>query len=226
MSLLTSIGSVFGRTIREAWAGGTGMVLPVGFLFGACTLVPLTTGAQTEIYQPLATGLIWLFIALAALLLLERLFQSDLEDGSLDQLRLSPLPMELVCLTKVIALWTVAMLPMLAVLPLAGLLIGADPMTLALSLPVYAMGGLTFFLWGGVGAALTAGIRRSGLLIALIVLPLFAPAVIFGAEAVQIFASGGSAISAPLLFLAAATLMAVAIAPLAMALALKFQGEA
>ena len=217
MKVMRASIALSGRSLREVWAGGTGTVLPLGFLFGAVMLVPMTLDAETRTLAPFAPGLLWLFLALSALVTLERLFQADVEDGSLDQIRLGPLPLEWAAMIKVLSLWLVTAVPMLALLPVAGLMLGLDVLSALVSVPVYALGSLAFFMWGGVGAALAAGVRRGGLLITLIVLPLYAPTVIFGAAAV----SGDPFARPALLFLAAATLMSVAVAPIAMAQALK-----
>lgn len=221
MSALRSASAVFRRAAREGWAGGTGLFLPLGFFLGAVALVPLVLGADAGTRAIFAPGLCLIFMALSALVTLERLFQADVEDGSLDQLRLSPLPLEAVAALKVLALWSVAALPVLLSLPLAGLLLGLSPWELVSALPAFALASLSVYAWGGVGAALSAGIRRSGLLIALIVFPLSAPALIFAAGVIVPDSAGASAGSGAFLFLCAATLMAFALAPLAMAQALR-----
>jgi heme exporter protein B len=221
MSALRAVGAVFARAAREGWAGGTGLFLPLGFFLGAVVMVPLVLGADAQARATFAPGFCLIFLALSALVTLERLFQADVEDGSLDQLRLSPLPLEAVAALKVLALWSVAALPILLCLPVAGLFLGVGPLALVSGLPAFAMASLSVYAWGGVGAALSAGIRRSGLLVALIVFPLSAPALIFAASAITPQSAGASAGSGAFLFLCAATLMAFALAPLAMAQGLR-----
>ncbi len=248
MSLATSAAALYLRTIRETWAGGTGTLLPLTYIVGGAALIPLVAGdaiggvvelfrasgaltaapegiSNSDLLGLIAPGLLWFLLALASLVTLERIFQSDLEDGALDDYRLGPLPMELVAFIKVVAVWSLVALPALLVLPLPGLFLGLGPLESLASLPAFLMGSLAFFFWGGVGAALAASVRRSGLLIAVIVLPFYAPAVIFGAGAVDAIPSGGGLDATALMFLAAATLMSAAVGPVASAQALKLAGE-
>lgn len=248
MSLLTAAGALYLRTVRETWAGGTGMLLPLTYIVGGAALIPLVAGdaigggaelfrragalsaapegiSNSDLLGLIAPGLLWFLIALASLVTLERIFQSDLEDGALDDYRLGPLPMEIVAFIKVIAVWSLVALPALVMLPLPGLFLGLSPLDSLMSLPAFLLGSLAFFFWGGVGAALSASVRRSGLLIAVIVLPFYAPAVIFGAGAVAPLASGSGLDTTALMFLAAATLMSAAIGPVAAAQALKLSAE-
>lgn len=225
MSLVRASGAVFARALREGWAGGTGSLLPLGFFFGGVALIPLTVGTGAQTLQAIAPGLLFILLALSALVTLERLFQADVEDGSLDALRLGPLPMEAVALLKVLALWSLSALPILFGLPLGALMLGLSPLDMVVALPAFALASLSFYAWGGVGAALAAGVRRAGLLIALVVLPLYAPAVIFGAaSAGRAFGLETSA-DGSFLFLASATLMAFALGPLAMAQGLRLSSE-
>lgn len=248
MKLATAMTALFMRTLRETWAGGTGALLPLTYLLGGAALIPLVSGnaigaivgvlqdaggfdaaptgvGNSELLGLLAPGLLWFLLALSALVTLERIFQSDLEDGSLDDHRLGPLPMELVVVVKVFAVWTLSALPALIILPLPGLFLGLAPMDSLKALPAYCLGSLAFYFWGGVGAALAAAVRRSGLLIAVVVLPFYAPPIIFGAGAVEGVLETGQLDPTALSLLAAATLMSLAVAPIASAQALKLTGE-
>jgi heme exporter protein B len=160
----------------------------------------------------------WLVLALASLLSLERLFERDYEDGALDLLALGPLPLEVVSAVKCLAQWIATGLPLALFAPIAATALGADLRLAPLTLACALIGGLGFSFVGGIGAALCLGSRRGGVLVAVIVLPLFAPPVIFGAGALEAFA-GGLNWTPGLLFLGAYCLAAVGLGPFAMAAA-------
>ena len=213
--------AIFRRELVLAWAGGSGLFLPAGFFAGTIFLSPLGVGTEPELLSRLAPGLIFVALSLSALTTLERIFQADLEVGALDHQRLSGLSMEMVTLAKVLAHWLVSGFPLACLAPIAGIMMRADHAPMMSILPVF-LGSLTIFLWGGVGAALTAALRRSGPLVALLVLPLYVPVVIFGGEVLgHLF--GGEPMGAALSLLAANSLAALAIAPFAMAIALKLE---
>jgi heme exporter protein B len=201
------------------WAGG-GALTPLGFFLGATLLVPLAMGPERALLEASGPPLVWIAAALAVLATLERLFQADLEDGSLDQMLLSPSPLEALVLAKGAALWCAVGLP----LALAG-----APAAIALQAPVervplivasLAVGMAAFIGAGLVGAAVTAGVKRGGVLIALIVLPFFAPPIIFGAAVAQ-----GENVVAAFSILAGCALAATAFGPIAAAAALRLQAE-
>ena len=213
--------AIFRRELVLAWAGGSGLFLPAAFFAGTIFLAPLGVGTEPRLLSALGPGLIFVALCLASLTTLERIFQADLETGALDHQRLAGLSMELVTLVKVAAHWLVSGLPIALLTPIAAVMMRAETVSAATILPVL-LGSITIFLWGGVGASLTAGLRRSGPLVALLVLPLFVPVVIFGAEELnhlltrQTFGAGLS-------LLAANSLAALAISPFAMSLALKLE---
>ena len=218
---MRSTGSVFWREITQAWAGGSGAFLPVGFFLGATMLAPLSIGSDQALLTRLGPGLIWVMLTLAALITLERMFQSDLEDGALDLLLLSEVPAELTSLMKVMAHWLVTGGPLLLLYPILAIMLGVPFEGIAGGAISLLIGSLGLFLWGGVASALTAGVRRGGPLIALLVFPLYGPIVIFGAGAGNAAAESGVLIGPATLFLAASTLAALAIAPFAMAAAMR-----
>jgi heme exporter protein B len=167
-------------------------------------------------------GIIWVALALASLVTLERIFQSDAEDGALDLWLQSGVPVSAIAAAKTLAHWLAAGLPLAVFSPLLALMFQAEAnFTLVTHAGLYALGSLAFFFWGGVGAALSATVRRGGLLISLIALPLFVPTAIFGALAM----SGGPGSDGAPLFLAASTLFACAVAPYAMAAALRLAAD-
>lgn len=217
-----ALGAVFRRDLALAWAAGGGVAAPLGFFVGATALVPLTAGPDPATLARIGPPLLWVTAALAALMVLERLFQADLEDGSLDQLMLSPAPLELIVAAKGAALWVAIGGPLaLAALPMA-LAMQTPPQ----AAPAVALGlliGLAAFIGAGLlGAALAAGVRRGGVLIAILVLPFFAPPIIFGAAAASAAATGGLA-TAPFWYLCACALGGVALGPIGAAAALRQQ---
>jgi heme exporter protein B len=201
-----------------AWGRGGGPAAAVTFYASVATLLPLAAGAQPQRLAAVAPGSAWLALALASLLSLERLFERDYEDGALDLLALGPIPLELTAAVKCLAQWIATGLPLALFTPIAATALGAAPRLIPLTLASALLGGLGFAFVGGIGAALALGSRRGGLLIAVIVLPLFAPPVIFGGGAIEALASGLNWTPGVLL-LGAYSLAAVALGPFAMAAA-------
>jgi heme exporter protein B len=208
------------RELALAWGKGGGPLLACAFYAGVATLLPLAAGPSPQSLAVVAPGSAWAALALASLLPLERLFERDFEDGALDLLALGQLPLELVCAIKCLAQWLATGAPLAVLAPLISSALGS-PLSLApLTFLCALIGGLGFAFTGGLGASLALGSRRGGLLIAVIVLPLFAPPVIFGGGAVAAMASGLNWTSG-LLLLSAYSLAAVALSPIAMAAACK-----
>src|SRR5690348_6047143 len=187
---MTRFSALLARETTLAWGRGGGPLVAVGFYAGVATLMPLAIGPEAQRLAAVAAGVAWVAMALASLLSLERLFERDYEDGALDLLALSPVPLELTCAAKCLGQWLAAGAPLALAAPLAAIALGA-PLELApLILASALVGGLAFAFVGGVGAALSLGARRGGLLTAVIVLPLFVPPVIFGGGALSAFQSG------------------------------------
>lgn len=215
---MRALAVLFGRELSLAWGRGGGALLALAFYAGVTTLLPLAAGPESERLSALAVGAAWLSLALSALLSLERLFERDYEDGALDLLALGPAPLEAVAAAKCLAQWLATGAPLALAAPIAAIALGASPDLAPLLLAVALAGGLAFAFVGGMGAALALGSRRGGVLIAVIVLPLFAPPVIFGGGALSSFAAGLDW-RPGLLLLCAYAAAAVALAPLAMAAA-------
>lgn len=215
---MSRLSVLLARETALAWGRGGGPLVAVGFYAGVATLLPLAVGSEPERLAAIAPGAAWVALALAALLSLDRLFERDFEDGALDLLTLSAVPLELVCAVKCLAQWLATGLPLALAAPLAAIALGAEPRLAPLVLACAALGGLAFSFTGGIGAALSLGARRGGLLTAVIVLPLFVPPVIFGGGALAAFA-GGLPWSAGFALLGAYAAAAAALGPLAMAAA-------
>ncbi|KCZ91856.1 heme exporter protein CcmB [Hyphomonas johnsonii] len=214
--------SAFRQALGEAWAGGAGALLPLGFFAGAAVLVPLGIGTEPGMLRAVGPGILWVALALSSLVTLERIFQADVEDGALDLWLQAGAPVSAIAAAKTFAHWLTAGLPLALMSPVLALMFQADAdVNLLSGALAYGLGGLAFFFWGGVGAALSATVRRGGLLIALIALPLYVPTAIFGSMAV----SGAAGTTAAPLLLAASTLFALAVAPFAMAAALRLAAD-
>ena len=213
-----SLGVLLRRELALAWGRGGGPLLACAFYVCVAILLPLAAGPSPIRLAVVAPGSAWAALALASLLSLERVFERDFEDGALDLLTLAPAPLELVCAVKCLAQWLANGAPLAVLAPVVSTALGADPRLAPLTFLCALIGGLGFAFTGGLGAALALGSRRGGLLVAVIVLPLLAPPVIFGGGAIDALASGLEWRSG-LLLLGAYSLAAVGLAPIAMAAA-------
>jgi heme exporter protein B len=208
------------RDLRLALRQGGDAAMVIGFFVLTVILFPFGVGPEPQLLQRIAPGIIWVTALLAALLSLERLFQADYEDGSLEALVLLPLPLEAQVLAKCLAHWLVTGLPLTLVAPLLGLLLHLDLAGYPALILGMALGTPILSLLGAIGAALSLGARRGGVLLSLMVLPLYIPVLIFGVAAVEA-ESAGLAARPHLLLLAALLLAALALVPFAAAGALR-----
>lgn len=206
------------RELALSWGGGGGPLLALSFYLAVATLLPLAIGSEPARLAAIAPGAAWIGLALASLLSLERLFERDYEDGALDLLALGPAPLELAAVAKCLAQWITTGAPLALLAPIAAIALGAAPSLAPLILACALVGGIGFSFCGGIGAALSLGSRRGGMLIAVIVLPLFAAPVIFGGGAIAAFAAG-LPWTTGLLLLSAYSLGMAALGPFAMAAA-------
>ena len=182
---MSAMSALIGRDIRLAFRAGGSAWLALAFFAAVATLFALGVGSDLKLLTRIASGVLWVGAVLAALLSLDRLFQADYEDGSLDCLALSPLSLESIVMVKITAHWLVTGLPLTLLSPLLAVMFnlpGNATLMLALSLLI---GTPVLSAIGAIGAGLTLSVRRGGLMLPLIILPLLAPAVIFGAGAVQ-----------------------------------------
>ena len=213
-------GTLLMRDLRLALRLGGGGGIGVAFFVLAVVLIPLGVGHEGGVLARIAGGILWIAALLAALLSLDRIFQADYEDGSLDQLMLAPMALEQVVLAKAAAHWLTTGLPMTLVAPVLGLMLQLPGEALPALIVGMAVGTPSLSLIGAVGAAITVGVRRGGLLLSILVLPLYIPTLIFGARAVGQALVGLSPWPA-LMILAAVTLFSAALAPFAAASALR-----
>lgn len=208
------------RDLRLAVRAGGGFGLGLAFFLIVVVLVPFGVGPEREILTRIAPGILWVAALLAALLSLDRIFALDHEDGSLALLATSPLPLEGAALMKALAHWLTTGLPLTLAAPALGFLLHLAPEAYGYLFLSLALGTPALSMIGTFGAALTVGIKRGGLLMSLLVLPLYVPTLIFGAEAVRRGAEG-LATAEPLTMLAGITAGAFALLPFASAAALR-----
>ena len=215
---------LIGRELTLAVRGGIGTLMTVVFFVIAVTLFPLGVGPELGLLSRIAPGAIWVAALLAALLSLDRLFVADHEDGSLEQLMLGTLPLELVVLAKTVAHWLTTGLPLAVAAPVLALLLNMSTDGLVILIVSLLLGTPILSLIGAVGAALTVSLRRGGALVALLVLPLYVPVLIFGVGAVE-GAVLDVGVHANLSILAGGLVGALVLGPLAAAAALRMTVE-
>jgi heme exporter protein B len=208
------------RDLRLSLRQGTDVAMVVSFFVITVTLFPLGVGPEPSILARIAAGVVWVTALLAVMLSLERMFQTDYEDGSVDLLLLTPAPLELIVLAKVAAHWLLTGFPLALAAPVLAALMNMPGEGYPVLVLAMAVGTPTLSLIGAVGAALTLGARRGGVLISLLVLPLYIPVLIFAVAAVEAGITGLSA-RPHLLILGAMLAAALPLAPWAAAAALR-----
>ena len=221
---MTGFWLVLRRDVSLAFKQGGAALLALVFFVVTVTLFPLGVGPSPDILARIGPGVIWVAALLSALLSLDRLFQADLEDGSLDLLVLAPLPLQATVLAKCAAHWLSTGLPLIAAAPVLGLLMNMPAEGIWALLAAMVLGTPALSLIGAIGAALTVAVRRGGVLLSLLVLPLYIPVLIFGVAAVDA-ATVGLSVRPHLLLLSAISLGAVVLAPIAAAPALRLALE-
>ena len=208
------------RDLTLAIRAGGGFGLSLAFFLIFTTLVPFGVGPQTTILSDIAPGILWLGALLACLLSLDRIFQLDWEDGTLDLVATSPLPLEGLAAMKALAHWITTGLPLVVISPALGVLLNLEPAAYPWLVASLALGTPALSAIGTFGAALTVGVKRGGLLVSLLVLPLYIPTLIFGALCVTRGAAGQDALT-PLVMMGGITMGSLAILPFAAAAALR-----
>lgn len=208
------------RDLRLAVRAGGGFGLGLAFFLIVTVLVPFGVGPNSEILKTIAPGILWVGSLLACLLSLDRIFALDYEDGSLDLLATAPVPLEGVVIMKALAHWITTGLPLVLAAPILGILLNLESSAYFWMLASLAVGTPALSVIGAFGAALTVGLKRGGLLLSLLVLPLYVPTLIFGAEAVKRGADGANA-GLPMMMLAGITLACAALLPFAAAAAIR-----
>ena len=193
---------------------------PLLFFLIVVVLVPLGLSPRREMLEFIAPGVFWIAALLATLLSLERMFRTDFDDGSLELMLISPQPLPMIVLAKIVAHWLITGLPLLATAPVIALLLGLPASSVAVLLATLALGTPTLSSVGAIGVALTVGLRRGGVLLSVLVLPLYIPVLVFASSAVSAAASGLPVLG-QLYVLGALAALALSLAPLAAAAALR-----
>jgi heme exporter protein B len=212
------------RELTLAWRRRADVMSTLFFFVIVVSLFPLSIGPETQLLRAIAPGVVWVAALLASMLSLGRLFANDYQDGTLEQMLLTPQPLYLIVLAKVFALWLVSGVPLVLVAPLLGVQFDLSKDTLLILTLTLLLGTPVLALIGSIGAALTLGLRGAGVLIAVLVLPLYIPVLIFGAGAVDASVHGLSAQSNVSL-LAAVLTLALVFSPWATSAALKISME-
>lgn len=219
-SLSQAFFAIFKRDITLAWRKGSDLANPLLFFLMVIVLFPLGISPSPKTLSILAPGLLWVVALLASLLAAEALFKEDFADGSLELMALSPQPLYILVLAKVFAHWCISGVPLCLFAPVLALMVHLPEQAMGALLLSLLLGSLCLSFIAAIGAALTVSLARSGVLLSLIVLPLFTPVLIFGASAVQTAVDGYSYYG-QLAMLAAFALLATTLAPLAIAAAIR-----
>ena len=212
--------ALIARDFRLLWRRRGDALQPALFALLVVVLFALALGGEARALERVAAPVLWLAVLLAGLLALDTLFRGDAEDGSLEQWMLAPVPLSWLVLVRTFMHWATTALPLLVATPLLGELLHLPRAQLPVLLASLALGTPLLSLLGAVVAALTVGMRRSGILVALLALPLYVPVLVFGAGSVAVAAQGLDA-AGPLLLLGAGLVLALVLAPLAAAAAIR-----
>lgn len=211
------------RDLRLAYREGGAIGTALGFYLIVVTLLPLGLGPNLALLSKIAPGMLWIALLLAALLSLARMFEADYEDGTLDVMATGALPLEAVAAAKALAHWLSTGIPLALMAPLLGLLLNLELSAYGPLVLTMLVGTPAISFLGSVGAALTLKARRGGLLVALLVLPLYIPTLIFGISALSAALLSTGGFNQALLILAAISLVSLVIGPLASAAAIRLQ---
>lgn len=217
--------ALFKRELRVARRVGGGATMGLMFFLILVIIVPFAIGPDLNLLARIGPAILWIAALLASLLGLDRLFHGDAEDGSLDLLLMGEQPLELVVLVKCLAHWTATGLPLVIAAPIFGLMLAMDGPALAGIAATLLVGTPALTLLGAIGAGLTVGLRRGGLLMAILILPFTIPVLIFGVSAASAASGGTVPFATPFLVLGALSLATLAGAPFAAAAALRLAGE-
>lgn len=212
--------AVFARDMKVAFRQRQDLLNPLLFFVMVVTLFPLGVSPEISFLQEAGAGILWVAALLSVLLSLDHLFRHDFDDGTLEQLMLQPQPLFLLVLAKTLAHWVLTGLPLVLLTPVLGVMVHLNGNSIAVLCLTLLIGTPVLSLIGAIGAALTLGLRSAGVLLSLLIIPLYIPVLIFGTGSVAAVADG-SAVSAYLALMAAFLALAVTLAPFAAAAALK-----
>jgi len=218
---VSSAVALFHRDVMLAWREGGATGTALGFYLVVVAIIPLGLGPDLNLLSRIAPGVLWVALLLASLLSADRIFHNDYEDGSLDMLAIGPLPLEVVAALKSLAHWVTTGVPLALMAPVLGLLLNLPIEAYPLLMLSMLAGTPAVSFVAAIGAALTLGLRRSGVLLALLVLPLYVPVLIFGVATVSAASVGPASPWPPFLILCALSLASIVLAPIASAAALR-----
>jgi heme exporter protein B len=218
---VSSAVALFRRDVMLAWREGGTTGTALGFYLVVVAIIPLGLGPDLNLLSRIAPGVLWVALLLASLLSADRIFHNDYEDGSLDILAMGPLPLEVVAALKSLAHWVTTGVPLALMAPVLGLLLNLPIEAYPLLMLSMLAGTPAVSFVAAIGAALTLGLRRSGVLLALLVLPLYVPVLIFGVATVSAASVGPASPWPPFLILCALSLASLVLAPIASAAALR-----
>ena len=218
---MSSLLALLRRDLALAFRQGGGVGTALGFFLTVVVLLPIGLGPEQALLQRMAPGALWIALLLSVLLSADRIFQQDYEDGSLDIMAMAPAPLEMTVLAKSLAHWLSTSLPLAIAAPLLGFLLNLDPLVIGPLGIAMVTGSLELSMLASIGAAVTVGLRRGGLLVSLLVLPLYVPVLIFGVTASTVHGAVPDITTPSLLILAALALASLVLAPIAAAAALR-----
>ncbi|WCE28952.1 heme exporter protein CcmB [Vibrio sp. SCSIO 43137] len=218
--MLQTMLMIIKRELLIAFRRQADILNPLWFFIIVITLFPLSIGPEPNLLARIAAGIIWVAALLSALLSLERLFRDDFQDGSLEQMMLMPLPLQLVVIAKVIAHWLLTGLPLILISPLLAVLLSLDFNTWWTVVLTLMVGTPTLSFIGAIGVALTVGLQKGGVLLSLLILPLYIPILIFATSAIDA-ASLGMPFNGQLAIMAAMFVGSVTLTPFAISAALR-----
>jgi heme exporter protein B len=218
--MLSSMMKIVRRELLIAFRRQADIFNPLWFFIIVITLFPLSIGPEPNLLARISAGIVWVAALLSALLSLERLFKDDFQDGSLEQMMLMPIPLQLVVMAKIIAHWLLTGLPLIVISPLLAILLSLDSNTWIAVVLTLLVGTPTLSFIGAIGVALTVGLQKGGVLLSLLVLPLYIPILIFATSAIDA-ASLGVAYNGQLALLAAMLVGAMTLTPFAISAALR-----
>ena len=213
--------ALLARDVTLAWREGGAVGTAIGFYLVVVAITPLGLGPDLNLLARIAPGMLWIALLLAALLSADRIFHNDYEDGALDVLTTGPLPLPLVAAVKSLAHWLTTGVPLALLAPLLGLLLNLPVAAWPLLVLAMLVGTPAVSFVASIGASLTLGLRRSGPLLALLVLPLYVPVLIFGVATASAAITGPTSSWPPFLMLCALSLASIVLAPIAAAAALR-----
>jgi heme exporter protein B len=218
---MTLILALIRRDLALSLRQGGGAGTALGFFLTVVVLLPIGIGPDQALLARIAPGALWIALLLSVLLSADRIYQQDYEDGSLDLMTMGPVPFEMVALAKSVAHWLSTSLPLAIAAPLLGFLVNLEPAAILPLALAMVIGSIALSLLASIGAAVTVGLRRGGLLVSLLVLPLYVPILIFGLSASQAGTAGPNTATPALLILSAMALASLVLSPLASAAALR-----